>query len=141
MGIGSFFKKVWGGIKKGATKVYDFGKKVVGKVGHVLRPITDIASKVGGFMSMLPGKAGKIGQGLAAGGQAIKTLTGMLPESQAKQKIESAIDRGLDTGQRYLKEGTDRVTQISDRVQPWIRSGVQIGRTIADGADRLYAKM
>jgi len=141
MGIGSFFKGLWGGIKKGATKVYDFGKKVVQKAGHVLRPVTDIASKIGGFMSMLPGKAGKFGQLFKRGGDAVRTITDMLPESQAKEKIQSALDKGMDTGQRFIQQGTEKITQISDRVQPWIRSGVQIGRTVADGADQLYGKM
>ena len=141
MGIGSFFKKVWGGIKKGATKVWDVGKTVVTKAGHVLRPITDIAGKVGGVLSMLPGKAGTIAKGITAAGAGVKALTDMLPDSQAKSKIQTALDKGMDTGQRLIKQGTDKLTQLDAYAQPWIRSGVQIGRAVADGADRLAARL
>ena len=139
--FGDFFKKVWTGIKKGATKVWDFGKGAVQKIGHLLRPAADIAGKVGGFLSMLPGKAGKFGKLFESGGKAVKTITDMLPESQAKTKIQDALDKGIDTGQRYIKQGTEKLTQFSDKVHPWRDSGTRIARTIADGTDRLYARM
>ena len=139
--IGRFFKKLWGGIKKGATKVWDFGKRVVGKVGHVLRPVADVAAKIGGAMSNLPGKAGAIGTGLAAGGATVKTITDLLPESKAKDKINEAINKGVDTGQQYIAKGADALTKINDKVQPWIKSGVDISRRIADGADRVHTMM
>lgn len=135
--VGKFFKKVWGGIKKGATKVWDFGKKAVQKVGHVLRPVADVAEKVGGVMSNLPGKAGLIGTGLAAGGATVKTITDMLPDSKAKTKIEEAINKGVDTGQNAVNRFSEGLTQFNNKAQPWIRSGVDISRKIADGVDRL----
>jgi len=131
MGIGSFFKKVWSGVKHGATKVWDFGKKVVEKGGRILRPAIDIARKAAGFMSMLPGKAGKFGEMFKRGTDFAKHLTDMLPDSQAKKKIEEAIDKGSDNGQRYIQQATDKITQFNDRVQPWLRSGVQIGEKVA----------
>ena len=139
--IGKFFKKLWGGVKKGATKVWNFGKKAVQKVGHVLRPVADVAEKVGGMMSNLPGKAGLIGTGLAAGGSTVKAITDMLPESKAKTKIEEAINKGVDTGQQWINKGTGLINDVNNKVQPWIKSGVDISRKIADGADRLNVKM
>ena len=139
--VGRFFKKLWGGVKKGATKVWGFGKKVVQKVGHVLRPVADVAEKVGGLMSNLPGKAGLIGTGLAAGGSTVKTIADMLPDSKAKTKIEEAISKGVDTGQQWINKGTGIINDVNNKVQPWIHSGVKIGRKIADGADRLNYKV
>ena len=139
--VGRFFKKLWGGVKKGTTKVWNFGKKAVQKVGHVLRPVADVAEKVGGLMSNLPGKAGLIGTGLAAGGSTIKTITDMLPESKAKTKIEEAISKGVDTGQQWINKGTGIINDVNNKVQPWIHSGVNIGRKLADGADRLNYKV
>ena len=139
--IGRFFKKIGQGIKKGATKVWNFGKKAVEKVGRVLRPVADVAEKVGGMMSNLPGKAGLIGTGLAAGGSTVKTLTDMLPNSKAKDKINEAINKGLDTGQNAVNKFSEGLTQFNNKTQPWIRSGVDISRKIADGADRLNVKL
>lgn len=137
----NFFKKIGAGIKKGATKVWNFGKKVVSKVGKVIRPIADIASKVGGIMSSLPGKAGLIGTGLAAGGSAVKGLVEMLPDSQAKTKLNEVINKGVDTGQNLIARGAAAMNNVNNKVQPWLNSGVNISRAIADGADRLSGKM
>ena len=136
-----FFKRIGRGIKQGATKVWDWTKNAVGKVGNFLRPISDVAAKIGGAMSMLPGKAGAIGTGLAAGGTAIKSITDMLPNSEAKEKINNAIDKAVDTGQGYINKGVDFMNNVNNKVQPWINSGVDITRRIADGADRLYPRM
>jgi len=139
--IGKFFKKLAGGIKKGATKVWNFGKTAVQKVGHVLRPLADVAEKVGGLMSNLPGKAGMIGTGLAAGGSTVKTITDMLPDSKAKTKIEEALNKGLDTGQQWINKGTDVLNKVNNKAQPWIHAGVDISRKLADGADTLSARL
>ena len=129
--IGKFFKKVWGGVKKGATKVWDVGKKVVEKAGHVLRPAADIAEKAGKFMSILPGKFGKFGQALDGGGRAIKTMTDMLPDSQAKTKLNEYIDNGINKGHSAIDRGKSILNDVNNKTQPWIRSGVDITRHIA----------
>jgi len=139
--IKNFFKKIGQGIKNGATKVYNFGKGVVQKVGHVLRPVADIAEKVGGVMSALPGKAGMIGSGLAAGGATVKTITDLLPESKAKTKLNEALDKTLNKGQEYINKGAGIINDINNKTQPWLKAGTDISRKIADGADKLGAKM
>lgn len=137
--VGKFFKKLWGGVKKGATKVWNVGKNVVQKVGHVLRPVADVAEKVGGLMSNLPGKAGLIGTGLAAGGSTVKTLADMLPDSKAKDKINEAINKGVDTGQKWINKGSEVINNVNNKVQPWIKSGVDISRHIANGANKFQS--
>ena len=134
--IGKFFSKVFEGVKKGATKVWNFGKKVVEKTGRVLRPAADIASKIGGFMKFLPGKAGKIGELLHGGASAIKKYTSLLPDSKAKTMIEQSIDKGVDTGQKLLNKGADVMNKVNDKAQPWIDSGVNISRKLADEFNR-----
>ena len=139
--FGNFFKNVWGGIKKGATKVWDVGKTTVKKVGHILRPAADIAGKIGGFMRMLPGKAGEFGKALHRGGEYLKGLTNMLPDGEAKKKIQGAIDDGVNKGDQFINRGTEKMNQLNGKVQPWIDSGTRIARTVADGTDRLYTRL
>ena len=85
--IGKFFNNTINGVKKWATKIWNFGNNVVSKVGHVLKPVASIAEKVGGVMSALPGKAGLIGTALAKGGSVVRNITSLLPDSTAKTKI------------------------------------------------------
>ena len=128
--VGKFFSNSLTGLKKGATKVWNFGKNAVGKVGHVLRPMADVAEKVGGVMRALPGKAGMIGSLIQGGASAIKNITNMLPDSKAKTMIEKSIDKGVDTGQRILNKGVDVVNRVNDKTQPWINSGINITRKL-----------
>ena len=137
----NFFKKIGRGIKKGATKVWDWTKNAAQKVGKVIRPVADIAAKIGGAMSALPGKAGAIAKGLAYGANTIKGLTNMLPDSQAKTKINEAINKGVDTGQNAVNRFSEGLTQFNNKAQPWINAGVDISRKIADASDRLGARM
>ena len=136
-----FFKKIGRGIKKGATKVWNWTKGAVSKVGKILRPVADIAAKVGGSMSALPGKAGAIGTGLAAGGSAVKAITDLLPDSEAKNKINESINKAVDTGQSIVNNGAQVIQRFNDKAQPWISSGVQIANKLADGADKLGLRM
>ena len=137
----NFFKKIGKGIKKGATKVWNWSKGAVQKVGKILRPAAEVASKVGGAMSALPGKAGAIGTGLAAGGETIKSITNMLPDSQAKTKINEAIDKGINAGQDYLHKGIVNIQGANNKLLPWLNSGVNIANRVADGADKLGLRM
>ena len=137
----NFFKKIGRGIKRGATKVWDWTRNALHKVGKITRPLADVAAKVGGTMSALPGKAGSIGTGLAAGGEAVKAITDMLPNSAAKDKINESINKGLDTGQQYINKGIDFMNNVNNKALPWINAGVNISNAIADGADKLHTRM
>ena len=129
--IGRFFKKVWNGVKKGATKVWNFGKNVVQKVAQVARPVAEVAQNIGGALSALPGKAGLIGTGLAAGGAAVKGITNMLPDSAAKNKINESITKVVDTGQNAVNKFSEGLQQFNNKAQPWINSGVKIANRVA----------
>ena len=139
--IKEFFKKIGRGIKKGATKAWDWTRGAIQKVAKIARPVADIASKVGGAMSALPGKAGAIGTGMAAGGEAIKSITDLLPDSAAKNKINESINKGLDTGQQDLNKGIEFINNVNNKALPWIDAGGKIANKIGEGADKLYKKM
>ena len=128
--VGKFFSNSLSGLKKGATEVWNFSRNTVGKVGHVLRPMANIAEKVGGVMSALPGKAGMIGSLIQNGASAVKNITGLLPDSKAKTMIEQSIDRGVDTSQRLLNRGADVINRVNGKTQPWINAGVNITRKL-----------
>ena len=128
--VGKFFSNSLSGLKKGATKVWNFGRNTVGKVGHVLRPMANIAEKVGGVMSALPGKAGMIGSLIHGGASALKNITGMLPDSKAKTMIDQSINKGVNTSQRLLNKGVDVINNVNQKTQPWINAGVNITRKL-----------
>ena len=132
MGIGNFFRNVWNGTKKGATKVWSGLKKGAEFVGRIAKPIGRLASTAGGIIGMMPGHIGLVGKALFAGGEAIKSLTNSLPNSAIKDKLNNAIDRGLtaggalvnsaqrfaqnasNTGQSYLNAGTNIINRIGN---------------------------
>ena len=133
----NFFKNIGQGIKRGATKVVDWAKnKAAPAIGRVVRPIVDIGSKIGNVLSYLPGTAGLIGKGITMGGEAIKGLTNLLPNSNAKDKINDSINRIVDTGQNSVNRVSEGIQRFNNKVQPWINAGVNIGNRIGDMANK-----
>ena len=128
--FGNFVKNISSGIKKGATKVWEVGRNTVQKVGKVIKPAAEIAAKVGGFMSMLPGKAGLVGKLISTGGEAVKRYTNMLPDSKAKDKINESINKVVDTGQNVVNRASEGIQRFNNITQPWINSGVNIARQL-----------
>ena len=140
MGLKNFFRKIWNGAKTGATKVWNGLKKGAEFVGRVAKPIANIASKAGSILGVLPGKVGLIGKGLALGGNVVKSITDQLPNSAAKEKINSAIDKAVDTGQRYVNRASEGIQRFNGITQPWINAGANISRTIGNGATQLAGR-
>ena len=126
MGIGNFFRNVWNGAKKGATKVYGGLRKGAEFVGRIAKPIGRLASTAGGIIGMLPGHVGLIGKVLFAGGEAIKSLTNSLPNSAVKDKLNNAIDRGLTTGGAFVNSAQRIAQKVSDSGQSYLNAGSNI---------------
>ena len=126
MGIGNFFRNVWNGAKKGATKVYGGLRKGAEFVGRIAKPIGRLASTAGGIIGMLPGHVGLIGKALFAGGEAIKSLTNSLPNSAVKDKLNNAIDRGLTTGGDFVNSAQRLAQKVSDSGQSYLNAGSNI---------------
>ena len=126
MGIGNFFRNVWNGTKKGATKVWGGLKKGAEFVGRIAKPIGRIASTAGGIIGMLPGHVGLVGKALFAGGEAIKSLTNSLPNGAVKDKLNDAIDKGLSSGGALVNSAQRFAHKINDSGQPYIAAGSKI---------------
>jgi len=134
------FRNVWNGAKTGATKTYGALKKGAQFVGRLSKPIANIATTAGGILGVLPGQIGLIGKALASGGNFIKSLTDSLPNSSVKDKINSAIDRGIN----YTNNATNRaqtfINADNTKVSPYIQAAPQIsnkfGQYITDFVNR-----
>ena len=139
--IGRFFKNIWNGVKNGATKVWNFGKNVVApKVVKVIKKIPEIVDKVTGITSLIPGKAGLISSFINRGANAIKGLTDMLPDGQAKTKINDAINKSVDTGQNIIDKGTNAITNITNKAQPWLDAAKNISNGLTSNRFLGYPK-
>lgn len=133
----NFFKNIGQGIKRGATKVVDFVKnKAAPAIGRIVRPAIDIASKVGGFMSVLPGKFGKYGELFHKGADAVREITNLLPNSQAKDKINDAVNTIDDGGGSLINKAQQGIERFNNITQPWLNSGINIARRIGDYSNR-----
>lgn len=126
MGIGNFFRNVWGGAKKGATKIYGGLRKGAEFVGRIAKPIGRIASTAGGIIGMLPGHVGLIGKALFAGGEAIKSLTNSLPNGAIKDKLNDALDKGLTSGGAFVNSAHRLAQKVSDSGQSYLNAGSNI---------------
>ena len=134
MGIGNYFRNVWGGIKKGATKVWGGLKKGAEFVGKVAKPIGRMASTAGGIMGMMPGQLGLVGKALYAGGAALKNLTNELPSGSVRDKLNSAIDRGINIGNTAVNKAQNYAQKLSDTGQSYLKAGANISNKIGSMA-------
>ena len=130
MGIGNYFRDVWGGVKKGATKVWGGLKKGAEFVGRVAKPIGRAATTAGGIIGMLPGHIGMVGKALALGGQAIKSLTSELPNSSVKDKLNSAIDKGVGLSGIAVNKAQNYAEKLRDTGQAYLNAGSKIANRI-----------
>ena len=122
MGIKSFFKKVWGGIKKGVGVVKNGIGKAVEFVGKIAKPVVNIAKPILGGLSMLPGKIGMIGKvGSAAAGVA-KEIIDKIPNQGAKDKLNQIVDKGVG----IVQQGQEKAQQVASKIQPYVQMGQQV---------------
>ena len=97
MGIKSFFKKVWGGIKKAGRFVKD---KVLPVVGRIAKPVLSVVGALPGKIGMI----GKIGSGVA---NILHGATEKIPNEDARRKLDDIISRGHDKFQTVVDRGRD----------------------------------
>jgi len=128
--FGNFFKKIGQGIKKGATKIWDGAKKVIPRVVDVVKRLPEYADKAGRVLSLLPGKAGMLGQLIHQGGQFVKPLIDKLPDGRAKEKIQQYSDKVIDKGENAVNKFSRGLNDFNNKAQPWIRAGGDISRSI-----------
>lgn len=97
MGVKSFFKKVWGGIKKAGRFVKD---KVLPVVGRIAKPVLSVVGALPGKIGMI----GKIGSGIA---NILHGATEKIPNEDARRKLDDIISRGHDKFQTVVDRGRD----------------------------------
>ena len=97
MGVKSFFKKVWGGIKKAGRVVKD---KVLPVVGRIAKPVLNVIGALPGKIGMI----GKIGSGVA---NILHGATEKIPNEDARRKLDDIISRGHDKFQTVVDRGRD----------------------------------
>lgn len=97
MGIKSFFKKVWGGIKKAGRFVKD---KVLPVVGRIAKPVLSVVGALPGKIGMI----GNIGSGIA---NILHGATEKIPNEDARRKLDDIISRGHDKFQTVVDRGRD----------------------------------
>ena len=97
MGVKSFFKKVWGGIKKAGRFVKD---KVLPVVGRIAKPVLSVVGALPGKIGMI----GNIGSGIA---NILHGATEKIPNEDARRKLDDIISRGHDKFQTVVDRGRD----------------------------------
>ena len=97
MGVKSFFKKVWGGIKKAGRFVKD---KVLPAVGRIAKPVLSVVGALPGKIGMI----GRIGSGIA---DILRGATEKIPNEDARRKLDDIISRGHDKFQTVVDRGRD----------------------------------
>lgn len=106
MGVKSFFKKVWGGIKKAGRFVKD---KVLPVVGRIAKPVLGVVGALPGKIGMI----GKIGSGIA---NILHGATEKIPNEDARRKLDDIISRGHDKFQTVVDRGRDIANGVNRTV-------------------------
>lgn len=114
-GIKSFFRKVWGGIKKAGRFVKD---KVLPTVGRIAKPILGVIGALPGKIGMI----GKIGSGIA---NVLHGATQNIPNEDARKKIDDVIARGNERFQGVVDRGRD--------IANGANNAVGVARDVANG--------
>ncbi len=94
-GLKSFFKKIGQGFKKAGRWIKE---KALPVIGRIAKPVLNI-------MSMIPGKIGMIGQVGSAVTNILHGITDKIPNKNARDKINSVIDKGNDKFQTVVDKG------------------------------------
>ena len=96
MGIKSFFGAMGSGIRKGWDWTKGATRKAIDVGGRILKPTLNIAHKAAGALATMPGTIGAISKAIYGGGELIKNFVNQLPDSSAKDKLSSLVDRGRE---------------------------------------------
>ena len=97
MSIKNFLGKIGRGIKKTGRWIKD---KALPAVGRIAKPILNA-------ISILPGKIGTIGRLGGAITDVLHDVTNKIPNKEARDRINSVIDKGNDKFQGVVDRGKD----------------------------------
>lgn len=126
MGLKSFFKKVWHGVKKGALKVGKF-------IGKVAKPVVKVGKFISKGLSHLPGAIGTVAGVVNKGLNVADGVINSLPESKAKQKLQevsNSVNGVANTTASKVADLAERAKKYSPAVD-----------MITGGAEKVAAKL
>ena len=133
MGLG----KIFGGVRKFiqgagrlARKIINPVQRIVGKISPYVRKGIEIAGKIPGIIDTVRQRKGEITD-------KVDRIVDMIPDSKIKDRIRGAVDRGKDIADRVI----DRVQNISDRAQPWIKAGDRIYQHLNNNTSKNTGKV
>ena len=134
MGIGNFFGKVWGGVKKVGRAI----GSGVRKVGRAVKPALDVAHKVAGLAEHIPGFIGDIAGSLRGGLETANEWIDMIPESGVKDKLKEYSGEAsnlIDKGEEWANEKGEVITGYVDKTKPYLDAADKISDKMS-GADK-----
>ena len=118
MGLG----RIFGGIRKFiqgtgrlVRNISRPVKRIFDKVSPIVKRGQEIATKIPGIIDTVRKRKGEITD-------KIDKIVDAVPDSNFKQKIRQAVDKGKEIADRVIDIGQ----KISDKAQPWIQAGGRI---------------
>ena len=118
MGLGSIFRGVGKLIRGGGRllpKIVKPMARIFGNISPIVRTGFEIASKIPQVIDFIKGRKNEVSD-------KINNIVNQLPNSNIKDKIKDAVNRGNNLADKVI----DRGRQISDRVMPWVDAGNKI---------------
>ena len=118
MGLGSIFRGVGKLIRGGGRllpKIVKPMARIFGNISPIVRTGFEIASKIPQVIDFIKGRKKEYSD-------KINNMVDQLPNSNIKDKIKEAVNRGNNTVDKVI----DRGREISDKVMPWVNAGNKI---------------
>ncbi len=124
MGVKKFFKKIGSGIKKAASWTKDKFHKTVNVVKKFGKPVLNVANKISGMLSMVPGEVGMVASAVNAGTGIANSVLDQLPSGKVKNKITNVVNKasnkandGVSKAQQYAEKAADLGKKIQGGMQ------------------------
>ncbi len=140
MGIKKFFKKVGSGIQRAASWTKDKFHKTVNVVKKFGKPVLNVANKISGVLSMVPGTVGAVATAVNAGTGIANSVLDQLPSGKVKSKVTNVVNKATtqaNTGVSKAQQYAGKVADVGRGIQSGIQTAHNIGRTIQDGVQRV----
>ncbi len=123
--FGRFFKKVWGGIKKGARTAGRFVTKIA-------KPVINVAKKALPFLSLAPGVVGNVARAASGGLALADKAINQLPDSKLKSKLQDVSG----AAGKQLAQTHEKAADLAERAKTIGEQGQQVinaGKTFMNG--------
>ncbi len=133
MGVKKFFKKVGSGIKKAASWTKDKFHKTVNVVKKFGKPVLNVANKVSGMLSMVPGEVGMVASAINAGTGIANSVLDQIPSGKVKNKVTNVVNKASSKANEYA----EKAGSLGRNIQEGMQTARNIGSTIQNGTKQL----